>query len=265
MKMLVTSDWHLDVSTAGVPRFRDIQASIDFMVQYIANNPVDVFAFLGDVCNPDCGTRSWEIGRVLLDVSAFLSKYGVEQIWLAGNHDVIEREGGGSTLDILQSEVPSDGIHVLDSNEHFCIRRYEEVRDDEGVGICVSREYHFVCMPFVSSRKSRLAQDTAGFLDDCANALKNDRYSSDWQRVVIAMGHLNIEGATVGSETTDFPRGREVMWQADKVDALNPDLRLNGHYHARGVYGGNIHVPGSMERLTFGEEKNDPGFFVVEI
>jgi hypothetical protein len=41
-------------------------------------------------------------------------------------------------------------------------------------------------------------------------------------------------------------------------------VMMNGHYHERQNYRG-VQVPGSLVRLTHSEEKNDPGFLVLEV
>ena len=39
---------------------------------------------------------------------------------------------------------------------------------------------------------------------------------------------------------------------------------LNGHYHRMQEAGG-VRIPGSLVRLRFDEEHNDPGFLVLEV
>jgi DNA repair exonuclease SbcCD nuclease subunit len=65
-----------------------------------------------------------------------------------------------------------------------------------------------------------------------------------------------------------MPRGREIMLPMEATAA--GDLRLSGHYHHRQTIlpaggGSPIYVIGSLARLTFGEEGNEPGFQVYEI
>ncbi len=39
---------------------------------------------------------------------------------------------------------------------------------------------------------------------------------------------------------------------------------VHGHYHQQQVFDG-IHIPGSLARLTAGEEKHRPSFLVLEV
>jgi hypothetical protein len=85
------------------------------------------------------------------------------------------------------------------------------------------------------------------------------------QRVLV-LGHLNLEGIEPGSETTDLPRGREVLFPLEACGEVygGRALLLNGHYHRRQSYKG-VQIPGSLERLTFGEAANAPGYLVVDV
>jgi DNA repair exonuclease SbcCD nuclease subunit len=44
---------------------------------------------------------------------------------------------------------------------------------------------------------------------------------------------------------------------------------MNGHYHRAQVHAGEhgvtVHIPGSLARLTFSEEKNAPGYMLLEV
>ena len=85
----------------------------------------------------------------------------------------------------------------------------------------------------------------------------------------VILGHLDIEGATPGSEITEMPRGKEVFWPTKAIAEYMPEaICLGGHIHSKGVYerdGVKIHVVGSLSRLTFGEENLTPGYHILEI
>ena len=70
-----------------------------------------------------------------------------------------------------------------------------------------------------------------------------------------------------------MPRGREVVFPIAEVARLRkraPFLAVNGHYHRRQKFVDpktklEIQVPGSAARLTFSEEKNEPGFLIARV
>jgi hypothetical protein len=79
-----------------------------------------------------------------------------------------------------------------------------------------------------------------------------------------------VPGAGVGSETLDMPRGRDLAFPLEACAALREaggyekQVLLNGHFHRR-IVDGPVLVPGSLARLTHGEEDHEPGFLVVDL
>ena len=76
-----------------------------------------------------------------------------------------------------------------------------------------------------------------------------------------------LPGIHPGSETEDMPRGREVLFPGEQTRGAV--ARMNGHYHARQTHGlgdggPDVIIPGSLARLGFGEESNEPGFLLVD-
>lgn len=241
MKIIVSSDWHLDASTSGLPRFDDVSAAVDEVIEAARRENADAFLFLGDLCDPDT-TRSHRCSAAAI-AAAIKCRTAIKTFWLAGNHDVIEDGFGTTTLSALrESEVAT--------------RVFEQpgvVSPFSGVSI--------IALPFTARSH---AYDPAEYVERVAEsgALGDDK--------VIVIGHLNIEGITPGSETTDMPRGRDVFLPTAAIKKHLPNaIVLNGHYHHRQEFmsrdGVVVHIPGSLERLTFGEERNEPGYLIVEV
>ncbi|MFA4974900.1 MAG: hypothetical protein WC683_20040, partial [bacterium] len=81
---------------------------------------------------------------------------------------------------------------------------------------------------------------------------------------LVVAGHLCIEGAMLGSETTDMARGRSVEFPVAACSEAEANLLCNGHYHKRQTVRG-VECPGSLVRLAFGEEHNEPRWLEVEL
>lgn len=80
----------------------------------------------------------------------------------------------------------------------------------------------------------------------------------------LILSHLMLEGISIGSESEEFARGRDLFLPIDKIRARWPDvLILNGHYHRRQTYRG-IEIPGDLCRLTRAEANHEPCFLTVE-
>lgn len=232
MKLFVTSDLHADYHTDGYERHDDVEAALRPMMQEIANcEDMPHFMFLGDLCNPY--SRNTHLAAALgMRLARTLNDWDVPNYWLVGNHDVIEDARGQHTL----MSIAHAGPHTVLMEEPGMV-----------LGTLI------LALPFTPPSRAY----------DPEQVVRAAR--SEHEGVKIIAGHLNIEGITPGSETTDMARGREVFWPEQAVKECFPDaLWLNGHYHERQVCRG-IHIPGAPLRLTHGEEHHEPGYLVFDI
>ena len=232
MRLLCTSDWHLDRTTLGVPRFAELERAVMQTVDEAIRNRA-TYLFLGDLCDPDAGVNVFRCVELAMRAAMALKQAGLKSIWLAGNHDVIEDGSGQTTL------TPMRAI------EDKYIKLFERPGRTKDAG-----EPHIVALPFAATSHN---YDPA--------AMAKELLGGNIDNIVI--GHLNIEGVVPGEETNEMPRGRDIFFPVDVV-APKARLMMNGHYHTRQVHRG-IHIPGSLARLTFGEETNHPGFLLVEV
>jgi len=221
MKLLVTSDWHLDHVTLGVSRFEELRSAVQETIDAAIRERVDGYVFTGDLCDPDAGTSVFRCVELAQRTANVLHKNGIPSFWLAGNHDVIEDGRGSSTLSPLR-EV--EGATVI-----------EEPMLIKGLAF----------LPFTSPSRG---YDPETFLRTCGAT------------PAVIFAHLNVPGMHPGEETTEMPRGREVMFPLDFAKKERPML-VNGHYHRAATLP--VYIPGSLARLTFGEEAYDPGFAIL--
>jgi DNA repair exonuclease SbcCD nuclease subunit len=254
VKILVTGDWHLDARTAGFDRFEDLRGAVDWTVALAATVGVDLYVNLGDLCDPD-STRSHRAIGLACETAAKLADLGIAQVWLSGNHDVIEDGTGATTLAALAGWASSSRFAPV-------LRR--TYRDD-CVFVVAQEPRHIVrfgdgqidllLLPFTPRAK---AYDPATFVERIK--------LSDGCRKLLVFGHLNVIGAEDGSEVEDFPRGREVVFPTDALLARFGDrcMLFNGHYHRRQTVRG-VRMPGALGRLGFGEVGNPAGVLLVEV
>lgn len=231
MKILLCGDFHLDRYTAGYDRYEDVCRGIDATIEDAVAMRADLYVFLGDLTNPS-NVRSHRATAKTVEVERRLGEEEIASLWLTGNHDVIEDGSGGHTLLALEA---AGGV-VLDEP---CIYSMK--------GLDV------VALPFTPGCK---AYDPVEYIESVSLVGKNP---------VLIPGHLGLDGAKLGSETTDMPRGRSVEWPIDAINKHLPGaIMVGGHYHRRHEHRG-VRFAGSLERLAFGEEGNSPGYIVVEV
>ena len=253
-RILNVSDVHVDTVTAGFVRFDDISETLWKTVHKAIDERFDYYLFTGDFCDPDGGGDSFGYARLAIRLATRLADAGIKSIWMAGNHDVVESGNGYTTLSPLRA---------VSESKHY--RGLIEVFEEPGIMSLEKRlgdipSAGFLALPFTSHDRN---YDPAKALIELVPP-----DLTPGKIPIIVAGHLNIEGIEIGSETTDFPRGRDVFFpqQAcdDLVKAGHSLIKVNGHYHKQQVFEG-IHIPGSVANLTFGEEDYRPGYQVIEV
>jgi DNA repair exonuclease SbcCD nuclease subunit len=255
-KIVLTSDWHVDAVTAGVERYNELRAHVAALVAYCDRNEVDHVIFGGDAFDP--GSMSESRWSSFILESAFKIQNAVKgsSLWIAGNHDVVERSDGVTTLSPLRvacDEINSRAasitdrlraIHVAETPAHYVLNHPE-----------VAKSVRVLALPFVARA-----------------AVKPDTYSSVfWQDELppdVVVGHLTVPGIVPGSEE-EMLRGRDIVFPHLEVAALKPKAVFNGHYHRPqtiNVEGLDIQIIGAPARMTFGEvDATARGFLVLEL
>jgi len=227
MKLVVSSDYHLDAVTHGVDRKHELAARAHEVADAAIEMKADVFLFMGDLCDPDRGSDvAWALG-VVVEIETKLAEAGIETIWMAGNHDVIEDGTGRTVLSPLKT--------VARVVEEPCVVTIKKVK--------------FLLLPFTASAKAYSPKD---FVE----AAFKKHGECD-----IAAGHLSVPGMTPGEESNEMRRGRDVTLPVDQLLRCSKMI-LNGHYHRQTTMDG-VHIPGSLAQLTFGEHTSH-SYLVLE-
>ncbi len=235
-----SSDWHGDVVTLGVPRFDEVADAAMSAANYAVKEKVDLFIFTGDLTDPDSGGMTFKSQKLAIAIALYLQRHHIPSVWVAGNHDVCEDGSGATTLTPLtQLESKGSGIYVAE------VPRLIDLDGDIAL----------LCLPFTAASRGVDIEEAATELWP-----KNRR--------VITLSHLSVPGVIPGEETTEMPRGREVLYPFEATK--NSVLRIQGHYHRRQTFDPNdggppIVIPGSLARLTFGEAEHTPSFLLVEV
>jgi DNA repair exonuclease SbcCD nuclease subunit len=181
-----------------------------------------------------------------VEFAQHMSDLDKPNIWITGNHDVVEDARGSHTLMGVKGLQTNGKTLVADHPLLFALA--DPRKSGRYVGVA--------CLPFVAPSNS---YDPS----EAIRIMKEEESSKAPIRIVIA--HLNIEGITPGSETKDMARGRDVYLPIDLLKETFPKAQIwNGHYHEQQTFNG-VHIPGSLLRLTHGEEHHNPGFALVDL
>ncbi len=226
MKIVLCSDAHLDAKTAGFARYEDVANAFNQVVEHCQRVKADRFIFLGDLCDPDAANLI-RCMKVAQRVAAELEASDIQSSWLAGNHDVLEDGYGTTTLDLVNGESST-------------VVKFPGIYPWDSIAF----------LPYTPMSNNY----------DPVEVVKKWK---DPPKLICS--HLMIEGISVGSETTEFPRGRDVFLPIDLIRELYPNaIVVSGHYHEAQTFKG-VHVVGSMARLTRGEISNTPQFLTLDI
>lgn len=245
MKVVVSSDWHGDYVSHGVPRFREVREAVHHTVDVAIEEGAGLYAFTGDLCDPDSGSVVFRCVELALEVAARLSEAKIRSVWVAGNHDVIEDGSGDTTLSPLRAFALMTGmVHVF---ERPGVYRLSRIRDG------VEEEVSAIALPFTATSHGYDVESFLRSLDDPA----------EWPASrAMVLAHLNVPGVVPGEETTDMPRGREIVLPVEAAKKCAKYV-INGHYHRQQKTESGVWIPGSVARFTFGEEGHQPSFLVL--
>jgi exonuclease SbcD len=270
IRILHFADAHIDMANygrhdpqTGLPlRVLDFLKSLDTIVDAAISERVDLVLFSGDAYKDrtPAPTFQREWGRRIIR----LSKAGIPTLLLVGNHDLSPALGRATAIEEFATlEVPH--VRVLDRPAFL------KPEDLEGLPLQI------LALPWVSRSgliahlgvrggdpgevyaevEKRIAELVETWLEQANPALPT-----------VLTAHASVQGAKYGTERT-------VMLGADLVlpGALVRDPRLDyvalGHIHKPQDLNEGAHppviYPGSIERVDFGEARDDKFFIIAEV
>lgn len=244
MKVVVSSDWHPDVTTHGVPRFREVKEAVHHTVDVAIEEGAGLYLFAGDLCDPDAGSVVFRCVELALEVAARLAEANILSAWIAGNHDVIEDGSGDTTLSPLRAlALMTDRVKLYEKPGAL---RTKQLRAERNEDVSV------IALPFTAT--------SHGY--DVESAIRELKAGTGTRESTVVVAHLNVPGVVPGEETTDMPRGREIVLPVE-LAREHAKYVINGHYHRQQLTESGVWIPGSVARFTFGEEGHQPSFLVL--
>jgi exonuclease SbcD len=247
----------------GLPmRVLDFLKSLDTIVDAAIEEKVDMVIFAGDAYKDrsPAPTFQREWGRRIIR----LSQAKIPTLLLVGNHDLSPAAGRAHAVQEFDTlQIPF--VKVLQKPEFLTPQDMWDV------------PVQIIAMPWVSrsgfmASLESSAGDTKELFENIeermSDLIKDWIDEADKDLPLILTAHASVEGATFGAE-------RMVMLGSDLVlpTSLVKDKRLDyvamGHIHKpQDVNKGNhppVIYPGSIERVDFGEAKDDKFYIIAEI
>jgi DNA repair protein SbcD/Mre11 len=267
IKLLHLADLHIGVENYGRvdpatglhTRLIDYLARLDEAIDFGLSEEVDAVLIAGDIYknrspNP---THQREFARRVHRLRAA----GLPVLILTGNHDVSPAAGRAHAIEIFDT-LAVEGVTIADRPKTHLI----ETR---------SGPLQVIALPWVTRhnlltkeelRLSSILEVETMLLDRIDRFLQHAAASADPQIPTVLTVHGTIAGATVGSEQS-IMLGRDLVLPKGVVSLPNVDYVALGHVHKHQSLGEHPPVvyPGSIERIDFGEEREEKGCVLVEL
>lgn len=270
MKLLHFADAHIDMANygrhdpvSGLPlRVLDFLKSLDTIIDTAIERQVDLVIFAGDAYKDRSPSPTFqrEWGKRIMR----LSQAKIPTLLLIGNHDISPAIGRAHALQEFKTlQVPF--VKVLDAP---CLMKSEDLWD---------LPVQVIAMPWIprsglmaslemsgedtgevfSNIESRMSELIEGWLDECDSSLP-----------IVLTAHASIEGAKFGGERLVM-LGNDLVLSGSLVKNPRFSYVAMGHIHkpqdVNEGYQPPVIYPGSIERVDFGEAKEDRFFTIAEI
>ncbi len=267
MRILHFADLHLGMETYGgvdpatglSTRLIDVLKALDEVVEYALGNDVDLVLFCGDAYkNRDPSqTHQREFAKRLKR----LSESGIIVFLLVGNHDLPNAIGRANAVEIFDTLAVS---HIYVGN------RLDTYRIPTKRG-----NVQVVALPWLK-RSAFLSREEAKNLSiDQVNEHLQEMMTRRLLDVIsdldpslptLLAAHVSVSTAKPGSERS-MVVGRDPILLLGNIAQPAFDYVALGHVHRRQVLFQKplVIYSGSLERLDFGDEGEDKGFYVVDI
>lgn len=268
--LLHFADAHIDMANygrhdpqSGLPlRVMDFLKSLDTIVDTAIEEKVDLVLFAGDAYKDrsPAPTFQREWGKRIMR----LSRAGIPILLLVGNHDLSPALGRAHALESFDTlEVPR--VRVLEKPEMLT------PKDLWGLPLQI------LALPWISRSGIMAALDLSAADPKQVYEQIEERLTGliqDWLEAVdpslpvVLTAHASVQGAIYGGERTVM-LGSDLVLAGSLVKDPRLDYAALGHIHKPQNINENAHppviYPGSIERVDFGEVKDDKFFVIARV
>ena len=268
MKIIHFADLHLgienygriDPSTGLSSRLNDFLAALDQLVDYALKNRVDLVLFCGDAykTREPSQTQQREFARRINrlatgDIPVFL---------LVGNHDMPNASWRATTTEIFDT-LAVKNIYVSSNRPDIY-----NIPTASGTVQVVSLPWlrRSTLLSREDTKNLNLEQINQRMQEALTQVITSKAAGLDPSLPAILAAHVWVTGARVGSESL-MSIGQEPVLLLSNIALPAFDYIALGHIHKHQVLSENPPVvyAGSLERVDFGEENDEKGFYVVDI
>lgn len=252
----------IDPKTGIHSRLLDFKKSLDSCISYAIEQNVDIFVFSGDAYKTAHPSPTQQ--KLLMNSFMQLYKANIPVVITVGNHDNPLSYGKATSLDIF-AHLPVDGFHV------FAKPSIEKIQTKSGIvqivgipwpnrhSITLHNSYHAQSVPELTKQIS----------DSIATIIQKLAQQLDPNIPSILVGHLTVSSGIFSGSEKRAVYGQDPILLPSQL-AIKPfDYVALGHLHRYQNLNPHGDIPivysGSIDRIDFGERKEDKGFVDVTI
>ncbi len=267
IRILHLADAHLGSTTHGRfdsvtgenTRIADFDRALSLCIDRALDEPADLVLFGGDAF-PDA-TPPPKVQQLFARQFRRLADANIPTVLLVGNHDLHSQGQGGASLTIYRSlGVP--GFIVGDRIETHCI-------DTSNGSIQVITLPWLTRSTLMTRREAEglsAAEIQALLLDRLRAVLEGEIRQLDPTLPTVLLAHGTVDTATYGAERM-LSAGRDLVLPLSLLARDAFDYVALGHIHRHQVLCDRplVVYPGSIERVDFGEEREEKGYCWVTL
>jgi len=252
----------IDQKTGIHSRLLDFEKALNFCIDYALEHKVDFLLFAGDAyktANPSPTQQ-----KLLMQCFFRLYKANIPVIIIVGNHDNPLSFGKANSLDVF-GNLPIDGFHVISKPTSLTLNTKNGKVQIVGIpwpsrnNISLQNSYTFKSASeiteYISMAAGQIIQQLADELDPAIPA--------------VLSGHLTVSSGIFSGSEKRAIYGNDPVFLPSQLAITPFDYVALGHLHRYQNLNPNADIPivysGSIERIDFGERKEDKGFCHVTI
>jgi len=272
MRILHTSDWHLNDKLGRIPRQGDIVNRLKEIANYLDEHGVDVMVVAGDLFSQynRMDELKSAVGEMRETFRPFLLRGGTI-VTISGNHDNEAFFNLMSFAIDLADPIDPNKIGVRPGGRLYLAAQptYLLLKDQAG------QQVQFVLIPYPTS--SRYLKDEKTKYGSMAeknrflhramvqtiNEIKGKFIKPELPSILV--GHAHIRGSELHN-LYRINEDEDVIFEAGDIPT-NWAYAAYGHIHKSQALAGTTHVrySGSIERLDYGERDDDKSVVLIEV
>lgn len=252
----------IDPETGIHSRLLDFKKSFDQCIDYAIQQNVDLFVFAGDAYKT--ATPSPTQQKLLMQSFLKLYQAKIPVVIVVGNHDNPLSFGKANALDIF-AHLPVDGFYVFSKPESLTLQT--KSGPVQIVGIPWPNRHHLALN--AAHHFQSAIELTQHISTSLAHIIHNFAQKLDEEIPAILVGHLTVSSGIFSGSEKRAVYGNDPILLPSQL-AIEPfDYVALGHLHRFQNVNPDGTIPviyaGSIDRIDFGERKEEKGFCDVTI